>query len=69
MGKQINQIIRFFTTDIWRITQGDVSPVRFLMVNAVKRVMLAVRFFLDKLDILVYAVRQRQYQSYADDTY
>ena len=48
MGKQINQIIRFFTTDIWRITQGDVSPVRFLMVNAVKRVMLAVRFFLDK---------------------
>ena len=48
MGKQINQIIRFFTTDIWRITQGDVSPVRFLMVSAVKRVMLAVRFFLDK---------------------
>ncbi len=44
MGK----IVDFFTTGIWRITRGDVSPLWFLMVEIVKKVLLAVRFFTAK---------------------
>ena len=48
MGRRVDHIIHFFTTDIWRITQGDVSPLKYLLVGITKKVMLAVRFFLDK---------------------
>ena len=48
MGKNNNHIVQFFTTDIWHITKDDVSPIRFLLVSLTKRLMLAVRFFLDK---------------------
>ena len=48
MGRQVESIIQFFTTDIWRITQGDVSPLKYAAVGIMKKVMLAVRFFLDK---------------------
>jgi membrane protein len=48
MGKNNNHIVQFFTTDIWHITKEDVSPLRFLLVSLIKRLMLAVRFFLDK---------------------
>ena len=41
-------IIDFFTKDIWRITKGDVSPLRFLLIEVVKKVVLAVRFFTAK---------------------
>ena len=46
MGAQ--RLIDFFKTDIWRITRGDVSPLRYLFVSVTKQLMLAVRFFLDK---------------------
>ena len=48
MGKKIDNIIKFFTTDIWRITQGDVSPVKFLFLEIAKKLLLAVRFFTAK---------------------
>lgn len=48
MGKQIEKIIRFFETGMWRITQGDVSPVRFLLLEILKKVVLAIRFFTAK---------------------
>jgi membrane protein len=48
MGRRVDSIIRFFTKDIWRITQGDVSPLKYVFVSIMKKVMLAVRFFLDK---------------------
>jgi len=48
LGRQLDSIIRFFTTDIWRITQGDVSPLKFLILGVTKKVMLAVRFFTAK---------------------
>ena len=48
MGKQIQQIAQFFSKDIWRITQGDVSPLRFLLLEILKKVVLAVRFFTTK---------------------
>ena len=45
MGK----LIRFFTTDIWRIGSSDVSsPLRGLLLEIVKKLMLAVRFFTAK---------------------
>ncbi len=43
-----HKLIRFFTVDIWRITRGDVSPLRFLLVKVTKKLLLAVRFFTAK---------------------
>ena len=43
-----DRIIRFFTKDIWRITQGDVSPLKFLLLEVVKKLLLAIRFFTAK---------------------
>ena len=48
MGQQADRIIQFFSVDIWRITRGDVSPLKYLMVGIAKKVMLAVRFFTAK---------------------
>lgn len=48
MGKLSDRIIRFFTKDIWRITQGDVSPLKFLLLEVVKKLLLAIRFFTAK---------------------
>ena len=48
MGKKVDHIIKFFTTDIWRISQDDVSPVKFLFLEIAKKLLLAVRFFTAK---------------------
>ena len=44
----MQRIVRFFKTDIWHISHGDVSPLSYLFVSITKRTILAVRFFLDK---------------------
>ncbi len=44
----LQKLVHFFSVDIWRITRGDVSPIRFLMVKLTKKVLLAVRFFTAK---------------------
>ena len=45
MGK----LIQFFTTDIWRIGSSDLSsPLHRLLLEVVKKLMLAVRFFTAK---------------------
>ena len=44
----MKQLVEFFTTDIWRISKGDVSPLRFLMIEVAKKLLLAVRFFTAK---------------------
>ena len=45
MGK----LVQFFTTDIWRMGSSDVSsPLRRLLLEIVKKLMLAVRFFTAK---------------------
>ena len=44
----MNRIIKFFTTDIWRIGRGEVSPLRWLLVEIMKKVLLAIRFFTAK---------------------
>ena len=48
MNLQLSKAISFFTTDIWRISQHDVSPLKFLLIGILKKVMLAVRFFTAK---------------------
>ena len=48
MPQRIDYIIQFFQTDIWRINQGDVSPVKFLFLEILKKLILAVRFFTAK---------------------
>ena len=44
----MKRLIYFLTTGIWRITKGDISPLRYLLLEAVKKVLLAVRFFTAK---------------------
>ena len=48
MEKLIRQIIQFFKIDIWRITKDDMSPVKFLLVVILKKLVLAIRFFTTK---------------------
>ena len=48
MATKIEQIIRFFQKDIWRITEGDISSFRFLWLEVLKKVVLAIRFFTAK---------------------
>ena len=48
MATKIEQIFRFFQKDIWRITEGDISSFRFLWLEVLKKVVLAIRFFTAK---------------------
>ena len=48
MGKKIQHLIQFFKIGIWRISKGDISPVKFLLVEIVKKLMLTIRFFTTK---------------------
>ena len=44
----LQSIIKFFQTDIWRINQDDLSPVKFLLLEIAKKLLLAIRFFTTK---------------------
>lgn len=48
MNKYIQQVKRFLTVDIWRITLKDVSPLQYLLISIVKKLSLAVKFFFTK---------------------
>lgn len=48
MSKMIQRIIQFFETDMWRITRNDVSPMVFLLVEILKKLVIAIRFFISK---------------------
>ena len=48
MAQRIDRIIKFFETDIWRINQNNVSPLRFLFLEILKKFILAIRFFTTK---------------------
>ena len=45
---ETQNIIKFFKTDIWHISHNEVSAWKYFLVSVTKRVILAVRFFLDK---------------------
>lgn len=44
----MKKVIDFLTTDIWRITKDDVTPLKYLLLEILKKVLLAVRFFTAK---------------------
>ena len=44
----MKDIIQFFQTDIWRITQDGISPAKYVWIVVLKKVTLAVRFFTAK---------------------
>ena len=44
----MKRVIDFLTTDIWRITKDDVTPLKYLLLEILKKVLLAVRFFTAK---------------------
>ena len=48
MSIRVQHIINFFEKDLWHISEGDVSPVRFLFLELLKKVVLAIRFFTAK---------------------
>ena len=48
MGSRVKNIIQFFQTDIWRITQDGISPAKYVWIVVLKKVTLAVRFFTAK---------------------
>lgn len=48
MANRIKELIRFFDTGIWRIKAKDVSPIKYLLIEIAKKLILAVRFFLTK---------------------
>ena len=48
MGKQIKSIVQFLQTGIWRISEGDISPLKFVCLEVLKKLMLAIRFFTAK---------------------
>jgi membrane protein len=44
----MKRLIRFFQKDIWRISRDEMSPVKFLWVEMLKKLLLAIRFFTAK---------------------
>ncbi len=41
-------LVRFLKVDIWQISTGDVSPLRYLLYSIVKKLMITIRFFTTK---------------------
>lgn len=44
----MDRLIKFFTTDIWRLTKSNMTPLRWLFVELAKKLILAIRFFTTK---------------------
>ena len=44
----MRQIMRFFQTDIWRMSLDDMTPFKRVAVEILKKVLLAIRFFTAK---------------------
>ena len=40
--------MQFFETGMWRISKNDVSPIVFLLVEILKKLVIAIRFFISK---------------------
>lgn len=45
---KFGSIVHFLQVGIWQITPGDTSPWRYLLLNIVKKLLLAIRFFTTK---------------------
>lgn len=45
---RFRHIIKFINVDIWHITREQVSPLCFLVIDIIKKIILAIRFFTTK---------------------
>lgn len=45
---RFKHIIKFINVDIWHITREQVSPLCFLVIDIIKKIILAIRFFTTK---------------------
>lgn len=48
MGKNIRRIIDFFNVGIWQVAESETAPWRYLLLEVVKKLLLAVHFFTAK---------------------
>ena len=48
MKDKVARIVRFMQVGIWRVSRDDTSPLRFLLLEVLKKLMLAIRFFTTK---------------------
>lgn len=48
MNKKIRHIVDFVNVGIWQVKESDVSPLGFLLLEVMKKLILAVRFFTAK---------------------
>ena len=44
----MKRLIRFLQRDIWRISREEVTPVQYLLLEVLKKLLLAIRFFTTK---------------------
>ena len=44
----MKRLIRFLQRDIWRISREEVTPVKYLLLEVLKKLLLAIRFFTTK---------------------
>ncbi len=44
----LDKILRFLKVDIWHVKKEDVSPLAYFAIDVVKKLILAVRFFVNK---------------------
>ena len=48
MSKGIKHLVNFLQVDIWQVKDGEVGAVRGFFCEVLKKLLLAIRFFLDK---------------------
>ncbi len=48
MNKRVHRLIGFLRVGIWKIDDSDVSPMRYLFYEIIKKLMLAIEFFTTK---------------------
>lgn len=48
MNKKVRRLMEFLRVGIWKIDDSDVSPLRYLFYEIIKKLMLAIEFFTTK---------------------
>ena len=48
MNKKVSRLVNFLKIGIWKIDKSDVSPLRYLFYEVIKKVILAIKFFTTK---------------------
>ena len=48
MAQMVETVIRFLTVDIWRLSADNTTRMHYLGISSLKRLILAVKFFIDR---------------------